>query len=274
MSLYELVRKGVKLLFLRQTGILPVASLDGAWQKHSMRCLRKQVLCGLFLFLALSHSTQVLFAQEFSSVQEHESYNTALEWDWGWYWHRDYLSIEEQEQRALQSADPLHWLAAFSGTESLGKFLDEGYSANVTDGAGGGYERTVLMEAAAFGRMSNIAYLIHRGADVNQTVERGETALHTAAQVNAFGTASLLIALGANVHAEEQYGWTPLHDATNSNESTLDKLYRPTNDCYDSFSPWSQCQCKVKKWYHTSSLCSLRRISSSWLHGDDDPIWS
>ena len=240
-------------------------SKRAAWHLLLRPPLLRWCLCGLSLLLAFSHSTQVLFAQEFPLVRGGQNYNLNLEWDWGWYWCRTYLATEEQIQRALSHGAPLHWLAAYGGFESLETLLSEGYDINVVGGIGGGYERTPLMEAAAFGRMSNIAYLIHRGANVNQAVENGETALHTAARFDAFGTASLLIALGANVHAKEKYGWTPLHDATHFNDSTVDGYIDPQMTVMTLLAHGSDVNAKSKNGgtpLHSAAYDGYRVLSS------------
>ena len=70
---------------------------------------------------------------------------------------------------------PLNWLAGLGGVQALKIFIDEGFDIDTREY---GEERTPLIDAAAFGRLYNMAYLIYREADVNQTMRTRETALH------------------------------------------------------------------------------------------------
>lgn len=70
--------------------------------------------------------------------------------------------------------------------------------------------RTLLSNAACYGRVKAVKYLLKRGADVNTADECGFTALHFAVQCGNEEIISLLIKAGADVNAQNQWGNSPM----------------------------------------------------------------
>ena len=70
--------------------------------------------------------------------------------------------------------------------------------------------RTLLSNAACYGRVEAVKYLLKRGADVHTTDECGFTALHFAVQCGNEEIVALLIEAGADVNAQNQWGNVPL----------------------------------------------------------------
>ena len=89
---------------------------------------------------------------------------------------------------------------------------------------GGGYNRTVLHEAAEQDKQEIADYLIQHGAEVNTKDSNGETPLYVAARVNSVEVAKLLLEHGAKVNTKDNDGLTPLLVATSVNSVEVAKL--------------------------------------------------
>lgn len=78
---------------------------------------------------------------------------------------------------------------------------------------------TALMMAAAFGHTPVISRLLsERNVDPNATADRGQTALHIAAERGSEAAAVLLEQPSLMVNVKDQRGWTPLIWATFGNQ--------------------------------------------------------
>ena len=75
--------------------------------------------------------------------------------------------------------------------------------------------RTLLIDAAAYGRTNVIKYLIDNGAHVNTSDKAGFTALHMATLYCDIPTISVLLENGANVNAKDSNGNTPMSNVGN-----------------------------------------------------------
>ena len=87
---------------------------------------------------------------------------------------------------------------------------------------------SLIQMAATNGRPSVIKLLAHRGCNVNDRNEIGETPLHMATKNNKLEAMDVLLKLGANVHAQiDEVGHTSMHYACmyGYKEATLKLLY-------------------------------------------------
>jgi len=66
--------------------------------------------------------------------------------------------------------------------------------------------RTLLLNAAFYGRHKVIKYLIEKGADINTKDNNGYTCLHASVVSNNIKTVRLLIESGAEINAQDMYG--------------------------------------------------------------------
>lgn len=92
---------------------------------------------------------------------------------------------------------PLYFSAGKGDTQSLKLLLDAGASINL--GCPGFEKRTALIEAAHEGHSETVAFLVSRGADVNQPDEKGVTPVKAASSNAKPAVARELIALGAKL---------------------------------------------------------------------------
>ena len=95
-------------------------------------------------------------------------------------------------------------------------FLADGGDANALTSLGW----PLLVEAAQYGHLSVVAFLIARGADVSATDPSGETALHAAAKCGHTRVVEFLIDQGADVNRRDNQGRTPLHAAIGWRQET------------------------------------------------------
>ncbi|MBT1072108.1 ankyrin repeat domain-containing protein [Pelotalea chapellei] len=72
------------------------------------------------------------------------------------------------------------------------------------------YGHTPLIAASKEGRKDFVQDLLHRGADLTSTSDKGKTALHYAAANGHTEIACMLIESGADVDARDSEGHTPL----------------------------------------------------------------
>lgn len=70
--------------------------------------------------------------------------------------------------------------------------------------------RTLLMNAACYGRVEIVKYLINHGANVNAKDNAGLTALHFAVKDANKGIITLLLDAGADVNCRNNYGNSPI----------------------------------------------------------------
>ncbi|KAL8976460.1 MAG: hypothetical protein Q9205_007534, partial [Flavoplaca limonia] len=78
-----------------------------------------------------------------------------------------------------------------------------------------------LAYAAAFGLTSIINHLLDEGVDVNQTNDRGITALMSAAEAGYIDTVRVLLAAGADVNKPDVDGWTALMQAATKGHNEI-----------------------------------------------------
>lgn len=81
-----------------------------------------------------------------------------------------------------------------------------------------------LLRAARWGRIDRAAELLGAGADVNATIEGGNTALLTAIQLRQQDMVEFLLAKGADVHLGYRDGTTPLDIARMVNATELEEI--------------------------------------------------
>lgn len=72
------------------------------------------------------------------------------------------------------------------------------------------YGRTLMINAAFYGRKKSIEYLIKRKANINAKDKNGFTALHAAVQEGNLDIIKLLLENGADIHARDAYGNPPI----------------------------------------------------------------
>jgi ankyrin repeat protein len=84
-------------------------------------------------------------------------------------------------------------------------------------------QRTLLMQAAAFGHTEIAKYLIKNGADVNAVDKEGETPLKHAAWTKNTDIIDLLVQHGADINAKNNIGTTPLWSAVISGRAQMVK---------------------------------------------------
>ncbi len=70
--------------------------------------------------------------------------------------------------------------------------------------------RTLLINAAFYGREPAVKYLLEKHANVNAQDREGYTALHAAVQNGSLSIITRLLNSGANVNARDIYGNTPI----------------------------------------------------------------
>lgn len=102
-------------------------------------------------------------------------------------------------------ATALHWAAADARTELLTTLLDAGVDPSVPNTVtGAGPLHAALMS----GRKDSLRVLLRRGSAVSAADRTGDTALHRAAKVNAFGAVLTLLRAGADPAAVNGRGAT------------------------------------------------------------------
>ncbi len=107
--------------------------------------------------------------------------------------------------------------AAKEGNFKLVKeYLDKGTKVNDTDERGG----SAIGLAALAGQTKMVQFLIEKGADVNITSGDGGTPLHGAAFLGQLEAVGVLIKAGANVNAQNQRKETPLDSCSGWNDET------------------------------------------------------
>ncbi|URA09700.1 ankyrin repeat domain-containing protein [Thermospira aquatica] len=72
-------------------------------------------------------------------------------------------------------------------------------------------KRTPLHWAVIAGDLKIVAYLVHKGADLEAREKNGATPLHFAAYSKNLDIVKYLIQKGASINAQDSFGWTPLH---------------------------------------------------------------
>ena len=90
--------------------------------------------------------------------------------------------------------------------EQIIDWLSSAYNLEENDRDG----RTLLVNAACYGRSKVVAHLLARGADLNASDKQLYTALHASVISGDYDTVLLLIKNGANIHAKNAHGATPL----------------------------------------------------------------
>ena len=107
----------------------------------------------------------------------------------------------------------LHWGAATDDRALVLNALDGGAPVDEPvrslEPSSTEWGSTPLHLAATAGHEAMVGLLLERGAEVNQSNERGATALHRA--VEHAGAVALLIRAGADLNASDERGRTPLH---------------------------------------------------------------
>ena len=83
--------------------------------------------------------------------------------------------------------------------------------------------RTLLMNAAFYGRYDVVQYLINHGASIHATCKQNFTALHGATMFRHIDVVKLLIENGADVNARDMWGNSPL---MRCDLATPDELFR------------------------------------------------
>ena len=70
--------------------------------------------------------------------------------------------------------------------------------------------RTLLINAACYGRVKVLDYLLRRGADIHAKCDQEFTALHAAVLANDISCVKSLLEAGADVNAKNIYGNNPI----------------------------------------------------------------
>ena len=130
-------------------------------------------------------------------------------------------SVDEYNGTALGNA---------AGEEHLEivKYLVEKAHANINlKPFEGGY--TILHDASRGGNLDVISYLIDKGADVNFTDNRGDTALINVSREGNFKVAKLLVDAGADIHHKNHNGYTALDVAKERNNDDIVEFLESVN---------------------------------------------
>ena len=108
-----------------------------------------------------------------------------------------------------QGITALSWVCQHGHFGVAKALLDAGAAVDVgdiTDGQG------PLLIAAGHGHLSIVKLLVRRGANVNQAMHDGDTALHFACQSGFVDVCEYLLDHGADIHAVGLRGTTPLYE--------------------------------------------------------------
>lgn len=87
-----------------------------------------------------------------------------------------------------------------------------------------GYKRTALINAALYGNIDLIEWLIENKADINFQDRGGWTALHFATQEDRLDVVELLIKKGADSNIKNEYGNKPSFYAEKDNKPIIELL--------------------------------------------------
>ena len=105
----------------------------------------------------------------------------------------------------------LHYAAQYADERTFRRlFARSGADVKDTVDAAG---ETLLHSAVQGGNKAVVAFLLRKGADVNQPDNSGRTALHWAAFRNRRGITKTLLGHGADLYAEDDRGQTALDTA-------------------------------------------------------------
>ena len=105
----------------------------------------------------------------------------------------------------------LHYAAQYADERTFRRlFARSGADVKDTVDAAG---ETLLHAAVQGGNKAVVAFLLRKGADVNQPDDSGRTALHWAASCNRRGITKTLLGHGADLYAEDERGQTALDTA-------------------------------------------------------------
>lgn len=113
---------------------------------------------------------------------------------------------------------PLWQAALWRLKETVGYLLVKGADVNATTRRG----ETALHGAVMGGEKSIIEQLLLRGADINAQANNGMTALHRAAWQRSVDAVTLLLAHGADTQSKDNNGYTPFQLATAEEGTTVD----------------------------------------------------
>jgi len=179
---------------------------------------------------------------------------------------RHNLSKTQVDARDNRGATPLMHAAAFGSVESMKLLLDAGVDVNVKNDFGAtallwcardGEKARLLIEHGADvnarskqgrtplmlasmrqGGSDVVALLLSKGAAVNVTDTRGETALGLAAAYGDIDTVKLLLANKADLHARNQKGETPALAASNRTQPEILRLLIQKGAAVDVATNW------------------------------------
>ena len=81
--------------------------------------------------------------------------------------------------------------------------------------------RTLLINAAFYGRESSLRYLLEHGANIHAADQNGFTALHAAVQESRMEIVKYLLEKGANPNAQDVFGNTPIQKISHAQPKEL-----------------------------------------------------